>query len=67
MDSRFLKRKARRRAVISITLTLERILDMEKDYFYSIPVSIANEGRYSESEFFIGILDDVVESLRYIY
>jgi len=64
---RFRKRKARRRAIVAITRTLEQILDREKAYYYSIPGSVANEDRYNESEFVLGTLDSVIESLRYIH
>jgi hypothetical protein len=64
--NRYAKRKARRRAIKSITRTLELILQMETEYFYSIPDSVANEERNSESEFLIGFLDCAVDDLRFI-
>jgi hypothetical protein len=66
MNNRFVKRRARRRAIWAITRTLEQILDLEIGYLYSIPDTNANEERWSESELFVGMLDSAVESLRYI-
>jgi len=64
--SRFMRRKARRRAIWSITRTLEQILYKEEDYLFSIPDTVANEERYYVSEYFVGTLYDVIDSLRYI-
>ena len=63
---RFAKRKARKRAIKSITRTLEQILELEIEYLYSIPDSPTNEGRYSEAEFLIGFLDAIVDDLHCI-
>jgi hypothetical protein len=64
--NRFIKRRARRRAIWAIAHTLEQILDREIDYLYSIPDTEANEERWSEAELAVGMLDSAVESLRYI-
>jgi len=66
MDNRYAKRKARRRAIKSITRKIILIRDIEEDYLNSLPDTEANEDRYIESEYFVGTLYNVVESLEFL-
>jgi uncharacterized protein with PQ loop repeat len=63
MNNYFIKRRARKRAIWLIVSALEEIFYKEKDYYCSIPITIANRDRYIESEHFIATLDGVIESL----
>ena len=67
MNRRFLKRKSRKFAVLSIIHSLELIRNMELEYCLSILDTITNEDRYIESNYAVYVLDDVDESLRCIY
>jgi regulator of sigma D len=66
MNKRFAKRKARRNAIKAIIPILETILQLEMQYYESIPPTQTNEDRYLESELFVGCLDCAVDDLRLI-
>jgi len=67
MDNRFKKRRVRRRMVKAIIHTLGEILNMEVNYYLSIPDTKANEERNDDSAYTIDTLVEIIESLRNIF
>ena len=68
MNNKLMKRKSRRRALLSVVRTLELIRDTEWEFgCLSVSNSIADGKRIAESDYVVYVLDEAIKTIRNVY